>query len=481
VVSKKRLWHSTDNSVGAKLECYYRCSLGGPFSGAYLKSATERAAEVCAVYSRAGCDESRHLTIDYVDMVLSSKELTYREELTTRWGADVQAAWLPEVSMSPTTTTVKILRKGAKNQPLSVRYLHAQLQRACLPGAVRSRQTELLEDIVVSHCLGLFSDPPGTLTVGGRQRLLEMAPDELFDEFVKGSRSSALHKMLSRFLLGVSRSLSPSMKFMMSRPSLAVSIPVPALAYRGIFRRGDGGKPVPSLTSSFGISSATISDAGAEIMRAVTTGATAKRAKLALAKLSTADQRVVSTQSRRVPLAAIVPLERSEWLLQKKMHGVTVWLCMACKSWRLKPKQKTKRAVLVDICRPGRVLCGSCGSDDVTKHELNGRMIVTSDPVRLCSVCGVQSTISALVPWGTLMVCPGCKPTGIPPCGVCGCTAVASTLGRRRGRYELVGLCSTHDFPADDLPVDVSVEGVIAYAKSRPPPLRYMRSAKAFG
>lgn len=469
MVSKKRTKRSTDETVGAKLECYYRARLGSPFSPPLTRPAATpvaTAAEVAALYGTTTSPAARRLTLDYMDMVLTGSTTTYRERLVRRWRSDVAEAWLPDASLKPTPTSVKILRKGAPNQPLSVRYLHAQLERACSRPATDAA-TELLTDIVVAHALGLFAPPPATVDAAARAALVAMTPLEQFDRFFRGKRSMVLHGILRSFLVGVSMAVSPVMRHCMTRPSLSSTIPLPALAYRGIFRRVLGVATRPSLGAPLTLSSGRLSAAGAAAVSSVTVGATAKRAKIVALRLCDADRRALVSHCGRSPIAAIVPLSSDEQALQKHVPERRVYLCRSCPSWRpLKPAPR-RRGVVVDLRRPGVVLCGECGSDDLVCHTLNGAMIAFPDPWRLCSQCGAFGQHSSMVAHGVSMVCRGCVPRPPRPCVVCGSAATATTVATAGDRYVQVGLCRTHDISGDALPLSVTVAGLRTFARHR--------------
>ena len=465
MVSKKRRWHSPDDRVGAKLECYYQTKLGPDPQHAALTAA--------ALYPRATCDAARRATIDFIDMVLTGDgPETYRETLVRRWAGAVTAAWLPDTSIDPTPTAVKILRKGALNQPLSVRYLHAQLERACTR-PTDDTATLLLRDIVVSHCRGLFQPPPAYVTVSERRALVAMTPAMLFAKHLVGSRSMVLHRMVGQFLSGVSMAVSASMRHAMQRRSLSVSIPLPALAYRGIFKRALAAPIRPAFTTSFSLSSSEVSASGLATLVAVTDGASAKRAKIAVNKLSASDRSAVAAQCSRKPVASIVPLDAAEWDRQAALPTKVMYLCLGCKTWRPARPTPKRRSVVVDLWQPSKLFCGSCKSDKIVRHVLNGRMLVTSDPWRLCSLCGGVHQFSELRPLSTMMVCASCATASRsrPACVVCSAVSCASTvvLSSDLSRFVTVGLCESHDVAADALPVDVTVGGLCAFINLQTP------------
>ena len=467
--SKKRRRRSTDDSVGSKLECYYRSRLGGPFSPALTRPATctveSTVAAIVPLYASTTNVSARRLTLDYVDMVLDGGSSTYRERLVSRWASDVAEAWLPDASLKPTPTSVKILRKGAPNQPLSVRYLHAQLERACSRAPVDAA-TELLTDIVVSHARGMFAPPPVSLCVASRRRLLSQTPMELFDAHFRGKRSMVLHGILRSFLVGVSMAVSATMRHAMTRPSLSSTIPLPALAYRGIFRRVLGVVTRPSLTAAVSLPRSSLTCSGAAAVTGVTAGATAKRAKIVAYNLCASDRRALVSHCGRCPVASIVPLSLDEQALQSCLPERRVYLCRSCPSWRPFAPVPRRRGVVVDLCRPGTVLCGECGSSDLVCHVLNGHMVAFRDPWRLCSQCGAPGLYSSMVHHGVSMVCRGCVPTVPRPCCVCGSSATATTVATADGAYVEVGLCRTHDISGDALPLSVTVAGLRAFASA---------------
>lgn len=435
---------------------------------------------------RATCAAARSLTIDFIDRTLTNSATTYRELLVARWAPSVAAAWLPEATPSPTPTVTKVLRKGALNQPLSVRYLHSQLERAAArappPGPAHwlsptapPDASTLLVDIVVSTALGLWSTPPTTLDPAARAALLASTPASMFAATLAGSRSMVLHRVVRAFLAGISSAVGPVTRWAVTRPALCVSVPVPALAYRGIFRRVMGTSPAPSLGAPLTLSASRLSPPGAAALSAVTSGATAKRAKLAGSALSPSDRGAIAAQCRRRPLPAIVPLDAAEWDQQQSLPDVTIHLCTSCASWRPTPavapaaKRRAPRGVVVDLHRPGALACGGCGSSSVRAFRLNGRAILTSDPWRLCGICGELSLLSRLVPHATTMVCPGCKPAPLPPCLVCGSAATSTTTCLVNHRFTLVGLCVTHDVAPDEVPVSLTAAGLRAYIGHRGP------------
>jgi hypothetical protein len=378
-------------------------------------------------------------------------------------------AWMPEPEPGPVPTVVKILRKGALNQPLSVRYLHAQFERACTRDSVHDGPSDLLRDIVVSHCLGLFKPPPDTIDVDARIVLLKKTPLELFNEHLRGVRSMVLHRVLTTFLSGVSNSVSTTLRFAISRGSLAMTTPLPALAYNGIFSRVLSIKRKPVLECSFGMSGSEMSPDGYLALASVTRGATAKRAKItATTKLSEPDLAALKKQCGSYPISALVPLDRHEFLAQSKFPEKVVHLCLGCNSWRPPVPVSRKRGVVVDLWRPGVLKCGGCGSSSIKTHVLNGRMLVTADPWRLCSECGEPCRYSALFHRGIFMVCSECnrKPK-TPPCVVCGSSAMCSTLVSTATSYKLVGLCRTHNVTGDEVPVAISAPGLVEYIKAR--------------
>jgi hypothetical protein len=434
----------------------------------------------------ATCGAARALTVDFIDRCLTASATTYRELLVARWSTSVAAAWLPETTPSPTPTVTKVLRKGARNQPLSVRYLHSQLERAAARAPARGPghwlspdapldASTLLVDIVVSTALGLWSPAPMTLDPTSRAALLASPPAAMFASTLAGSRSMVLHRVVRAFLAGISSAVGPVTRWAVTRPALCVSVPVPALAYRGIFRRVMRTAPVATLGAPLTLSASVLTRGGAAALSAVTTGATAKRAKLAGSALSDTDRAAIAEQCRRRPLPAIVPLDAAEWDHQRTLPPVIIHMCTGCATWRPTPavspaaKRRAPRGVVVDLYRPGSLTCGGCGSSAVTPFLLNGRCILAADPWRLCGICGELSLLSRLVPYAATMVCPGCKPSPLPPCLVCGSAASSTTTALAGHRHTLVGLCVTHDVAADEVPVSITAAGLKAYISARGP------------
>lgn len=443
----------------------------------------------------ATCAAARALTVDFIDRALTASATTYRELLVTRWSVSVAAAWLPETTPSPTPTVTKVLRKGALNQPLSVRYLHSQLERAAARAPARGPghwlspdapldASTLLVDIVVSTALGLWSPPPMTVDPTTRAALLASSPAAMFASTLAGSRSMVLHRVVRAFLAGISSAVGPVTRWAVARPALCVSVPVPALAYRGIFRRVMRTTPSAALGAPLTLSASALTPRGAAALGAVTRGATAKRAKLAGSALSAADRAAIAAHCRRRPLPAIVPLDAAEWDHQQTFPAVTIHLCTACASWRPTPavapaaKRRAPRGVVVDLHRPGSLTCGSCGSSAVTPFLLNGRCIMAADPWRLCGICGELSLLSRLVPYAATMVCPGCKPSPLPPCLVCGSTATSTTTALDGTRHTLVGLCVTHDVAPNEVPVTLTTSGLSTYLSHRGPASARLRPTR---
>jgi hypothetical protein len=218
--------------------------------------------------------------------------------------------------------------------------------------------------------------------------------------------------------------------------------------------------PVATLGAPLTLSASVLTRGGAAALSAVTTGATAKRAKLAGSALSDTDRAAIAEQCRRRPLPAIVPLDAAEWDHQRTLPPVIIHMCTGCATWRPTP---------VDLYRPGSLTCGGCGSSAVTPFLLNGRCILAADPWRLCGICGELSLLSRLVPYAATMVCPGCKPSPLPPCLVCGSAASSTTTALAGHRHTLVGLCVTHDVAADEVPVSITAAGLKAYISARGP------------
>ena len=93
-----------------------------------------------------------------------------------KWGADAAVAWLPLCSAA--NPVLKILRKGAPNFPASVRYISAQMERACNGGTglsselLRAFLLNLLSDLSSSDLLAMGMEAPDNSIRIARARAL---------------------------------------------------------------------------------------------------------------------------------------------------------------------------------------------------------------------------------------------------------------------------------------------------------------------
>ena len=333
-----------------------------------------------------------------------------------KWGGAACRAWLPLCGTS--SPVLKILRKGAPNFPASVRYISAQMERACAGGGHESG--ELLRDIVRTWALGTFRPPAGSgaATIG---RILFAASANhraLFSAIATRARPGQLHELIRSFVSGVTGNSACMVWAMRSVIAYPYGDAVWGMLRKVVRRRSPLDGVLPAAFAAIVFGHPLIS---------------AKRLKAVYNALSSSDRGVVDGVVARRRLVSTVcarPLSTAD----DQSHLQPVWVprCTAC----------GLSGVRLDL-DTGGANCTKCGSSAVSAQLVNNNVVTdgTGAAQRLCSECG--SLIVATKYVGARGLCCGCaeKHVVVAPCVLCGKPATRHAIAEHTIVY---GMCSDH-------------------------------------
>ena len=336
--------------------------------------------------------------------------------MRAKWGADAARAWLPLCSAS--SPVLKILRKGAPDFPASVRYISAQMRRACYSGS--GGACELLRDIVRTWAMGTFRGCT-TGDAAARVRLAgtSTAP-ALFERVAAKSRSCELHALIQSFVAGVTTDYA-HITWAMHR---SVAFPYVECVWAMLLKVV--GRVAPPLgPAEFPTSFAKKIFAFPLV--------SAKRIKTMYKALDSPLRRAVDlvVWRRRACASQHVRLLPAADA-QLGLANVAVPHCADCFG---------PTVACVDL-RAGLPICGKCGGQRVVAQGLRG-CVVTNNAVltRLCSRCGRRCGLHYE---GVIGVCGPCETKACALCVVCGRESDRYGVG---GHTTVYGMCSQHAAP----------------------------------
>ena len=333
-----------------------------------------------------------------------------------KWGAAACRAWLPLCGTS--SPVLKILRKGAPNFPASVRYISAQMERACDGGGNESG--DLLRDIVRTWAMGTFRPPAGT-GAGTIARVLLAASAShgtLFASIAARAKTGHLHELIRSFVAGVTGN-SPCMVWAMQK---RIAYPYGDAVWAMLQKIVRRSIPVQ----------ATLPAAFARTIFAYPL-ISAKRLKAVYVGLSSVDRDTVDRVVAHRRLASTVcarPLSTADD--QTHLPPVYVPRCTEC----------GLAGVRLDL-DTGGAECTKCGSHAVTAQLVNNNTVTdgTGAEQRLCSSCGtIIAKVSYVGAKGLCSTC-ACKPEEVAGCIVCGKLATRRAIADHTVVY---GTCDDH-------------------------------------
>lgn len=335
--------------------------------------------------------------------------------MRARWGADAARAWLPLCSAS--SPVLKILRKGAPDFPASVRYISAQMRRACYGGT--GGACELLRDIVRTWAMGTFrgcikGDAVSRVRWAGTSKA-----SELFERVAANSRSCELHALIQSFVAGVTTDYA-HIAWAMRR---TVAFPYVECVW-AMLSKVVGRVPAAPVTAPF-------PNAFAQSIFAWPL-VSAKRIKTMYKALDADSRRAVDGvvwRRRACATQHVRTLPAADG--QFTLANVAVPQCKDC----LGPT-----VTRVDL-RAGVPVCDRCGGTQVVSQGLRGNVIDGKSLLRLCSRCGRRG---GTVYEGVIGVCRGCAHKRDMPCVVCGRESEWYGVG---GYTTVYGMCAQHAVP----------------------------------
>lgn len=337
-------------------------------------------------------------------------------KMRARWGADAARAWLPLCSAS--SPVLKILRKGAPDFPASVRYISAQMRRACSGGCGES--SELLRDIVRTWAIGSFRGPLPGSAVERVRSASRMKSDALYEAVAANARSVHLHLLIQNFVAGVTTEYAHIAWAMHRTVAFPFVEAVWAMLNKVV------GKRTRSKFAAFPKGFAS------EIFD--TPLVSAKRIKTLYTALPEAERRGVDffVWSRRAAACQrtrALPMSDA----QMSIPDLTLPYCKDC----LGPT-----STRINLRRLESV-CDICGGSRIVPQGLRG--IVICQPAtpltRLCSHCGV---IGGTNYQGVVGLCASCAQQKRMPCVVCGRESERHGIA---GYTTVYGMCREHAVP----------------------------------
>lgn len=336
--------------------------------------------------------------------------------MRAKWGADAARAWLPLCSAS--SPVLKILRKGAPDFPASVRYISAQMRRACHGG--EGDACGLLRDIVRTWAIGTFRGSSNGDAASRIRKAGASTHQQLFEHVVAKAKSAELHALIQNFVAGVTSDFA-HLAWAMSK---TVSFPYVEAVWAML------GKVVARNASS------TPAEFPGGFCREIFGHplVSAKRVKTLYTALSDTQKQGVNfyVWRRRATSAQQIrslPVADSQQHLRDILmpHCVTCFRPTTCR---------------VDLCRQ-LAICEQCGSGHIVSRGVRG--VVVSDETgkltRLCSRCGV---LGAAEHTGVVGVCKKCTAMECVACVVCGKDATRYGIG---GHTTVYGMCPEHAVP----------------------------------
>lgn len=333
-----------------------------------------------------------------------------------KWGGAACRAWLPLCGTS--SPVLKILRKGAPNFPASVRYISAQMERAC--AGAGNESGELLRDIVRTWAMGTFR-PPASNRASTIARVLYAASAShgtLFAGIAARAKTGHLHELIRSFVAGVTGNSACMVWAMQSKIAYPYGDAVWAMLQKIVRRSSPVNTTLPVAFATTIFAYPLIS---------------AKRLKAVYVGLPKADRDTVDGVVAHRRLASTVcarPLSTAD----DQTHLPPVWVprCTVC----------GLAGVRLDL-DTGGAECTKCGSQAVTAQLVNNNTVTdgTGAEQRLCSACGIIiAKVSYVGAKGMCSSC-ACTPTDTLGCVVCGKVATRRAIADHTVVY---GTCEDH-------------------------------------
>ena len=365
------------------------------------------------------------------------------DTMLDKWGNDVYSS-LSDVRTSNLSAVSRLLQKASPHVG-SVRYIGAQLERACADSHTMPEQ-QLLRDILRSCALGTWSKRP-LWSPKSRFEIWRETPSEQYTRIGFHLRSSDVQTCIAKFAHGIA-SMRPGSYYMLRRRR-----PYPTVITLLALQRAAGAGPAAWPRHGFTIAG----DPRGKLMSALrpdNPGAapSAKRVKAAFAKHATAaDAIAVRGLAHKATLLAAMPLEAAERAAQMRLAPVYALLCTECGTWKTRPRGSKRSGpaaaagVLVDL-NNSTVLCSDCKSHSVYRVLLNGYQVRNGLVWgRLCTSCGDFNC--DLKCHGTSMVCARCLAVDtLPGPGHCACGLPGNvlSLAKASGRFVVKRSCPQH-------------------------------------
>jgi len=421
-------------------------------------SAYNRAVMIYSLANECPSEWAAREAVDFADSIVL-KIPSLKNKYITKWKAAADASWMPASNSKPVSTIVKIIRKGSKHVPTSIRYIGQQFNRACAcEGEALSPADDLLRDIVVAYSLQVFVDPRPIDPVSRINSLLA-TPKALYSRFIAPKKSPEFYHVLRTFLVGVSEGC-PEMRYAMHRWSVGITVSLPVYSYTAITRRVlSPGLKTPAAIH--GIPACELSPVAYKTLTEVSVNGTSKRMKAAIKKLPAKDTQVL--RKHVTTKAVVIPryLNDVEIATQDKFPSSYVYFCNDCLQWcaYVHGKKRQKNGYLTVNLNDARlVACSACGGVNLKRIRLNGLIIGC---LRLCSGCGEELSGTPHLR-GACVICKKCALVPEPPsiCNVCSSVASGCVIVTSNGAYQKMALCKTHtpesgtfspDSPAEDV------------------------------
>lgn len=381
-------------------------------------------------------------TAPVVYNLFPERQESYAETLRTSWLDSVHAA-ITDVRCTNTSLVARVLQKGAPHVG-SVRYIGAQLQRACTTVSDQADH-KLLQDILCSCTLGTWSRRPSVIPKLRYAAWRETSAMRYF-RCAAHLKSSDVQFCIAKFIKGIASMDIGAGYTLRHRRGFPNLLTLTAL------ERAAG--PGPMGWPRYGFARC-VDPTGKlfDELQPSESGAppSAKKVKAAYLRHYTpelaASVRAVSHKALSLCGAPLTEEEHRHQTTALKRFFALV--CTSCGTWRTRPRGAHKTGpvtgVLVDLNR-SIVTCSGCGSDRVYRVLVNGYQLGHRGLWgALCSRCGDFGTKRQQ--HNSFSYCGPCFSVVVATTDErCGCGAPASTshLSKTHDRHTETPTCAVH-------------------------------------
>lgn len=371
------------------------------------------------------------------------RQPTLAETMYKKWSADVTRA-ISDVRCTNVSAVARVLQKGAPHVG-SVRYIGAQLQRACSAPS-EAPDHALLRDILRCCALRTWAVRPA-VTPRVRYQAWSETPSAQYARCAAYLKSADVQYCIAEFIRGVS-TMDIGIAYLLRHRR-----PFPNVLTMTALERAAG--PGPSAWPRHGFARC-VDPSGklfAELQPTASgTPPSAKRVKAAYLRHKTpglvASVRAGSHKAITICAGPLSAAESAHQLTALRRFYALV--CIECGTWRTRPRGGHKNGpaagVLIDMSQ-SRVTCSGCGSASIYRVLVNGYQIGHRGLWgALCSGCGDFNTVRQQ--HGAFSYCAPCHEAAATEStrGTCDCGAIATTshLAAAGPRFVVAHTCAAH-------------------------------------